>query len=165
MILYHGTNTIMSNKYFPDEEIGFNEIYFVCYMIERVARKICQRNRYVVTKLGDEGLYHQLSVAQVTHCLNPEQVEDDWIEEYQLEKGDFDITDVDTNYTDKIPSPTQMGKVYARLIQSVCNSDDLLQVFHQVYNSPICETIDNYNTSAYFEPSYVQTRALLNGGF
>ena len=134
-------------------------------MIERVARKLRQRNRYVVTKLGDEGLYHQLSVAQTTHSMNPEQVEDEWIDEYHLEKGDFDITDIDPIYTDKIPSPTQMGKVYARLILSVCNSDDLLQTFHKVYNSPICEAIDNYNTSAYYEPSYVQTRALLNGGF
>ena len=65
----------MSNKYFPDEQISFNDLYFVCYMIERVARRLHQRNRYVVAQLGDEGLYHQLSVAQANHCLNPEQVE------------------------------------------------------------------------------------------
>lgn len=29
----------------------------------------------------------------------------------------------------------------------------------RVYNDPICETIDNYNGSAYFEPSYVVARA------
>ena len=32
----------MSNIYFPDEEITFNDLYFVCYMIERVARSIKQ---------------------------------------------------------------------------------------------------------------------------
>ena len=58
-----------------------------------------------------------------------------------------------------------MGKVYARLIQSVSNPDNLLQVFRQVYNSPVSDTIDNYNCSAYYEPSYVQTRAYFNGGF
>lgn len=155
----------MSNKYFPDEEIGFNELYFVCYMIERVAHRLHQRNRYVVSKLGDEGLYHQLSVAQVTHCLNPKQVEEEWIEEYQMEKGDFDITPIDPQYTDKVPTPTQMGKVYARLIKSVNDEDNLLVATRRIYNDPICDIIDNYNTSAYFEPSYVQTRALLNGGF
>ena len=155
----------MNNKYFPDEEIGFNDIYFVCYMIERIARKLHQHNRYVVERMGENGLYRQLSLASTTHCLNPLQVEDEWIEEYHMEKGTFDITNINLSYTDKVPSPTQMGKVYARLIQSVSNPDNLLQVFRQVYNSPVSDTSDNYNGSAYYEPSYVQTRAYFNGGF
>ncbi len=51
----------MRNKYFPDEDIGMNELYFVCYMIERVARHIKQKNRYVVNMIGREDLYHLLS--------------------------------------------------------------------------------------------------------
>ena len=155
----------MNNKYFPDEEIGFNDIYFVCYMIERIARKLHQHNRYVVERMGENGLYRQLSLASTTHCLNPLQVEDEWIEEYHMEKGTFDITNINLSYTDKVPSPTQMGKVYARLIQSVSNPDNLLQVFRQVYNSPVSDTIDNHNCSAYYAPSYVQTRAYFNGVF
>ena len=84
----------MNNKYFPDEEIGFNDIYFVCYMIERIARKLHQHNRYVVERMGENGLYRQLSLASTTHCLNPLQVEDEWIEEYHMEKGTFDITNI-----------------------------------------------------------------------
>ena len=34
----------MTNIYFQDEEITINDLYFVCYMIERVARKLHQRN-------------------------------------------------------------------------------------------------------------------------
>ena len=37
----------MKNKYFPDENIETNDLYFVCYMIERVARHIKQKNKYV----------------------------------------------------------------------------------------------------------------------
>lgn len=155
----------MSNKYFPDEQITFNDLYFVCYMIERVARKIHQRNRYVVEILGNEGLMHELSVAETSHCLNPEQVEDDWIATYGLKSGTFDITKVDSRFTDKIPSPTQMGKVYARLISSVDTEDNLPATMRNVYSSPVCDKIDDYNTGAYYEPSYVQTRAFLNGGF
>ena len=155
----------MSNKYFPDEQISFNDIYFVCYMIERVARRLHQSNRYVVEHLGTEGLERQLSIAQTNHCLNPTQVEDEWIYEYHLAKGDFDVTNIDTRFTDKVPSPTQMGKVYARLIQSLDSSDNLIATIQSVYESPICDVIDNYNTGAYYEPSYVQTRAFLNGGF
>ncbi len=155
----------MSNKYFPEEKIGFNDLYFVCYMIERVARRLHRHNRYVVEHLGHDGLEHQLSIAQTNHCLNPERVESEWIDEYHLADGDFDVTDVDSAFTDKVPSPTQMGKVYARLVQSLDSADNLVATIQTVYESPICDVIDDYNTGAYYEPSYVQTRAFLNGGF
>ena len=35
----------------------------------------------------------------------------------------------------------------------------------RVYNDSICDVIDNYNCSAYYEPSYVIARAYQNGGF
>lgn len=155
----------MSNKYFSDEEISFNDLYFVCYMIERVARRLHRRNRYVAEHLGKEGLFHELSIAGTSHCLNPEQVEEDWIETYRLRKGNFDITKISPQFTDKIPTPLQMGKVYARLVQSIDTDNNLPMAMQKVYDSPICDTIDNYNTSAYYEPSYVQTRAFINGGF
>lgn len=156
----------MSNIYFPDEQITFNDLYFVCYMIERTARNLKQHNRYVAEKIGQEELVRQLSIAATNHCLNPEQVVADWIEEYKLERGDFDVTIVDPRFTTKVPSETQMGKVYARLVDSITPEDgNLADSILKVYASPICESIDNYNSSAYYEPSYVQTRAYMNGCF
>lgn len=35
-----------------------------------------------------------------------------WIETYQLENGDFDISDVNKELVSQIPSAIQMGKVY-----------------------------------------------------
>ena len=153
----------MKNKYFSDEELTFDDLYFTCYMIERVARKLKQRNAYVVNKIGADNLYHLISCANTLHCMNPLQVEADWISEYELESGSFDISDVDENLCAQIPSATQIGKVYARLISSV--TEDYVLGIVEVYNSPICQTIDNYNCSAYYEPSYIITRAYLNGEF
>ena len=51
----------MKNKYFPDEDITEDDLYFVCYMIERVARHIKQKNKYVVNTIGRDGFYHLLS--------------------------------------------------------------------------------------------------------
>lgn len=156
----------MSNIYFPDEEITFNDLYFVCYMIERVARDIKQRNLYVVKHIGKEGLARQLSIAETNHSLNPNQVVSEWKDEYKLAEGNVDVTLIDNEYTDKIPSATQMGKVYARLIDSVSKQGvDLVQAIQDVYASPICDAIDNYNSSAYYEPSYIQVLAYQNGGF
>lgn len=64
----------MNNIYFPDEKITFNDLFFVCYMVERVSRHVKQRNLYVVEKMGSDGLKRQLSIAETNHCLNPLEV-------------------------------------------------------------------------------------------
>ena len=107
----------------------------------------------------------QLSIAQTNHCLNPDQVVSDWKEEYHLENGTTDVTRIDNRFTDTVPSATHMGKVYARLINTVSEGQDLVQTIQTVYASPICHAIDNYNSSAYYEPSYIQVRAFQNGFF
>ena len=156
----------MTNIYFPDEEIIRDDVKFICYMIERVARRLHQKNSYVVNKLGRENLNHLISVANVLHCKNPLDVEDEWIDEYRLEEGNLDITDVDYDLVDTIPTALQIGKVYERLIHDTAMSNETeVEGIIRVYNDEICEKIDNYNCSAYYEPSYVIARAYYQGGF
>lgn len=156
----------MKNIYFNDEEITENDLYFVCYMIERIARKIHQRNKYVVNSISKEEWSRLLSVAKAQHCENPLKIEDEWIEEYGLQPGDFDIADVDHELVDKIPTPTQMGKVYTRLIlDTMPSGEEYSDSLKRVYNDEICNKIDDYNCSAYYEPSYVIARAYNEGGF
>ena len=107
-----------------------------------------------------------ISVANVLHCENPLQVEDDWIEEYHLQEGDYDITDVDRELAEIIPTPLEMGKVYKRLIIDTLQlGEDYVDGILRVYNNELCNVIDNYNCSAFYEPSYVIARAYQNGGF
>ncbi len=156
----------MTNIFFPDEQVTENDLYFVCYMIERIARRLHQRNQYVVEKIGKDELMRVLSLANVLHCENPLKVENDWIEEYELEEGHFYIEKVDSDLVTKIPTEMQMGKVYMRLIVDTLNLDeDYAKGIIRVYNNPICEIIDDYNSSAYYEPSYVIARAYNEGGF
>ena len=156
----------MTNKFFPEEQIRENDLYFLCYMIERVARKLHQRNKYIVNSIQKDEWERLISLANVLHCENPLKIEAEWIEEYSLEKGAFDITEVDPDLVNEIPSETQMGKVYTRLILSTLQpGEDYIDGMIRVYNDEICDMIDNYNSSAYYEPSYVITRAYNNGGF
>ena len=156
----------MTNKFFPEEQISENDLYFLCYMIERVARKLHQRNKYIVNSIQKDEWERLISLANVLHCENPLKIEAEWIEEYSLEKGEFDITEVDPDLVNEIPSETQMGKVYTRLILSTLQpGEDYIDGMIRVYNDEICDMIDNYNSSAYYEPSYVITRAYNNGGF
>ena len=154
----------MINQYFSDELVTDNDLYFLCYMIERVARKIKQHNKYVVNQIGEKNLRHLICVAGALHCENPLAVEERWIEEYNLQQGSFNIKDVNSELVDDIPTPTQIGKVYQRLICNTLSPDeDYIDGLMRVYNNEICDTIDNYNCSAYYEPSYYLARAYTNG--
>ncbi len=156
----------MTNQFFPDEEVTENDLYFLCYMIERIARKLHQKNKYIVNRISKKEWVRLISLANVLHCENPEKLEAEWTEEYKLERGNFDIAEVDRELVDEIPSVTQMGKVYLRLILSTLQpGEDYVDGMIRVYNDEICEVIDNYNSSAYYEPSYVITRAYNSGGF
>lgn len=156
----------MTNQFFTDEDIQYDDLYFLCYMIERVARKLHQRNKYVVNSISKEEWRHLISLANVLHCENPSKVENEWIEVYHLKCDGFDIANVDKELVEKIPSETQMGKVYMRLILATLQpGEDYIDGMVRVYNNKICEIIDNYNSSAYYEPSYVITKAYNNGGF
>jgi hypothetical protein len=156
----------MTNVYFQDEEITKDDVKFICYMIERVARRLHRKNSYVVNKIGKENLNHLISVANVLHSKNPLDVEDEWISEYQLVEGNEDVTDVDYTLVDRVPTPLQMGKVYRRLILDTLQPNETeVEGIIRVYNNEICDKIDNYNCSAYYEPSYVIARAYNQGGF
>lgn len=156
----------MKNKYFEDEEIVKNDVFFMCYIIERVARFLHQKNKYVVNTIGYDNLYHLVSVASVLHSENPKQVEEDWIEEYELIEGTFNIMEVDKELCTIIPTSLDMGKVYSRLILDTSHSnEDWVSDIIRVYNDEICEIIDDYDNEAFYEPSYVIARAYKDGEF
>jgi hypothetical protein len=156
----------MKNVFFPDETVTPDDLFFVCYMIERVAREQKQPNKYVVNAMGYDELAKKLSLADVLHAANPLAVAADWKEEYHLAKGDYDVTNVNPELCSRIPTATQMGKVYKRLILSTLKEgEDYADAILRVYNAPVCETLDNYNCSAYYEPSPYITRSYYAGGF
>ncbi len=156
----------MENKLFGGEEVNENDLYFVCYMVERISRKIHQKNSYMINKIGYDELVRLISSASILHCENPLKIEDEWIKEFQLEKGSFDITDVDPDLVSVIPSPTAIGKVYKRLIvQTLSDDEDYVQGMIRVYNSPITDVLDDYNAAGYYAPSYIIKRAYEAGTF
>lgn len=157
---------LMKNIFFPEDEISKDDLYFVCYMIERIARLLKQPNHYVVNHIGHDGLAKKLSLASVLHSINPKATESDWIKEYDLHPGDYDILNVDTELCPHVPTATQMGKVYKRLIlNTIHTNENYADAIIRVYNNPICRVIDNYNTGAYYEPSPYIARSFFAGGF
>lgn len=63
-----------------------------------------------------------------------------------------------------IPTPVQMGGVYQRLVRdTAAPGEDESEGILRVYNHPICDIIDDYNASAYYEPSYWLAAGYRNG--
>ena len=156
----------MTNVFFPDEQVRTDDLYFVCYMIERIARQLKQPNKYVANTIGHDGLARKLSLADVLHAENPLAVAADWIDEYGMQEGNYDVSKVDRELCDRIPTETQMGKVYKRLIlNTLQRNEDYADAILRVYNDSICETIDNYSCGAYYEPSPYIARSYYAGSF
>lgn len=156
----------MTNIFFPDEQISKDDVYFVCYMIERIARRLKQPNKYVANTMGHDELAKKLSLADTLHSANPLSVEADWTDEFNMQPGEYDVTKVDPALCETIPTATQMGKVYKRLIfDTLQPGEDYANAILRVYNDPICTVIDNYNTSAYYEPSHYIARSYYAGTF
>ena len=132
-----------------------NDLFFICSLIDYIARKTQNRRVDVVDKLGKARLEKIYDLADVYHSDNIDRVSDDFIREAGIEKGTFDNVK-ECSYA--IPSHWDIGKVYKRLIKGVaevenCGSVDALW---SVYHSFISEKIDDYNSSMYYEnPSYL----------
>ena len=132
-----------------------DDLFYVCSMIEFVARKTHNRDKDIVSKLSDNALKHQLKAAGVNHCLSFEQVSDEWIEEYQIPEGIYDNIST-CRY--EVPTVTAIGRVYQTLILDVMDLyENIIDTIRKVYSSFISEEISNYNSSVYYSnPDYLR---------
>ena len=67
-----------------------DDIYYVCSLIEFIARKTKNHRQDVIRYFSKKDIQRQLRLAEVNHCLSFEQVADELIEDYGIKNGDFD---------------------------------------------------------------------------
>ena len=131
-----------------------NDLFFICSLIEYIARKTRNTKKYIVEKLGNEKIKKIYDLAEVYHSENIEKVSDELINESKIETGKYDII---SNCEGNVPSYWDIGKVYKRLIvMCSSNEEEYIDIAIEVLTSWIIEKIDNYNSSMYYEnPSYI----------
>jgi hypothetical protein len=138
-----------------DSKIG-NDVFFVCSLIEHIARLTRNHRSVVVNAVGKAKLQHVFELADVYHSDNIDKIADELIESAGIEQGYFDNV-AESNYS--IPSFWDIGKVYCRLILNICqhrNSTDTIGTLMEVYNSWISRKLEDLNSSLYFEnPDYI----------
>lgn len=132
-----------------------NDLFYLCGLIDYMARKTKNERSYIVNRLGRERLEKIYDLADVYHCDNIDRVSEDFIKEVDIKNGTFDNVK-ECGYA--IPSHWDIGKVYKRLVKRVAEADgiDTISALIKVYNSFISPKIDDYNSSVYYEnPSYI----------
>lgn len=131
-----------------------NDYFYVCSLIEYIARETKNHRGAVVEALGERGVRKQLEDAEVNHCLSFEQVSDEVIAYYRISRGDFD-TITDCEYT--IPSFMDIGKLYSIMIEDCAQPGQEVSELMKIFTSFISDKISNFRSDVYYQnPSYLE---------
>lgn len=131
-----------------------DDIFYVCTLIEFIARITKNRRSDVIRKFTEEDVEHQLKVAEVNHCLSFEQVSDELIEEYDITDGAFDSVK-ECKYA--VPSVTSIGRVYQQLVLSATKAGRVEKAIIDVFSSFISDEISDFNSNVYYSnPDYLR---------
>lgn len=131
-----------------------NDFFYVCSLIEYIARKTKNKRGVITRRLGKEGIEKQLYDAEVNHCLSFEQVGDEVVEQYQIPDGDFD-TITGCKYT--IPSFMDIGKLYSIMIEDCAEPGEEIDELMKIFSSFISDEISDFQTDVYYQnPSYLE---------
>jgi hypothetical protein len=132
-----------------------NDLFFVCSLIEFIARTTKNTKADVVFALGKNKLMQILELADVYHSENMAKLTQELINECNIRPGHFDNISA-CLYA--VPTHWDIGKVYKRLLLEIKRETgaDVIDLIIDVFNSPIAKKIDDYNSSMYYEnPDYI----------
>ena len=128
-----------------------NDYFYVCALIEYIARETKNHRGDIVNQIGEDGIKKLLYDAKVDHCLSFEQVSDEVVDYYKIKQGDFDTI----SYS--IPSFLDIGKLYSIMIEDCAKPGDEVSELMKIFSSFISDEISNFNTDLYYQnPNYLE---------
>lgn len=131
-----------------------NDYFYVCSLIEYIARETLNHRGDVVKAIGKKGIEKLLHDAEVDHCLSFEQVSDEVISDYGINRGNFD-TISGCKYS--VPSFLDIGKLYSIMIEDCAKPGEETQELLKIFSSFISDEISNFRTGVYYQnPDYLE---------
>lgn len=131
-----------------------DDIYYVCSLIEFIARKTKNHRQDVIRHFSKADIERQLRLAEVNHCLSFEQVADELIEDHAIPEGKFD-TVKECRY--EVPSFLSIGMLYQELVLSTMKGEDAAQGIIDIFSSFISDEISDFNSNVYYSnPDYLR---------
>ena len=131
-----------------------NDYFYVCELIEYIARETLNHRGDIVSAIGRKGVEKLLHDAEVDHCLSFEQVGDEVISYYKIKNGNFDTISA-CKYS--VPSFLDIGKLYSIMIEDCAKPGNEVQELINIFNSFISDEISNFNSDLYYQnPDYLE---------
>ena len=131
-----------------------NDYFYVCALIEYIARETLNHRGDIVSAIGRKGVEKLLHDAEVDHCLSFEQVGDEVISYYKIKNGNFDTISA-CKYS--VPSFLDIGKLYSIMIEDCAKPGNEVQELINIFNSFISDEISNFNSDLYYQnPNYLE---------
>lgn len=124
-----------------------NDYFYVCALIEYIARETKNHRGDIVNTIGREGIEKLLYDAEVNHCLSFEQVSDEVTDYYKIKNGNFD-TISGCKYS--VPSYLDIGKLYSIMIEDCAKPGEEVQELIKIFSSFISDEISDFNTDLYY---------------
>ncbi len=139
-----------------------NNLFFVCSLVEYIARRTKNQRNIIVNAMKQSALQHYYELADVYHSENIDQIADEIIAKHAITTGNYDNI-AEAHY--KVPTHWEIGRVFQRLVTAICNNQQKqpIEALIAAFNSPIADKIEDYNSSMYYEnPDYIYASYLNN---
>ena len=130
--------------------VSRDNIYYLCYIFEKLSRETLNSKNYLITKFNREDLEHICKAEHAYHTLSSEQVVAEFIEEFNIEYGKWNRI---TEGPYRVPYESQMARTYTRIITKMNSSSNLLDNFIKAMKSPMADAIDDYHSPLFFHNS------------
>ena len=124
-----------------------NNLFYVCSLIEYIARETKNNRGDVVNRLGDD-VKRIYDYADIFHCEPIEKVADDFIQRDDIVEGNYDNL---SNCQYSLPDYWDIGEVFARLIEDCYENADVVIGIKAVYESWLADRILNFNSDLYYQ--------------
>ena len=125
-----------------------NNLFYVCSLIEYIARKTHNNRWDIVNSLGRD-LQRIYDYADIFHCEPIEKVADYFIQKDEIANGNYDNL---SNCQYSVPDYWDIGEVFARLVEDCYEEANVITGIREVYESWLTERILNFNSDLYYQP-------------
>lgn len=131
-----------------------NNLFYVCSLVEYVARVTKNKRGVVANCLGPDGVEKELKDASVNHSLSFEQVGEEVVQRYNIPQGNFETIE---NCKYSVPSYTDIGRLYSIMIMDCAKPGEETDMLIKIFSSVISDYISNFNSDCYYQnPSYLE---------
>lgn len=135
-------------------ETDKDNLFYVCSLVEFIARKTKNKRGVVANRLGPEGFAKQLNDAQVNHCLSFEQVGEEVVDQYKIPQGNFESVE---NCKFNVPSFMDIGSLYCIMILDCARNGEEIETAIKIFSSKVSDCISDFNSDCYYQnPSYLE---------